>query len=147
LSRECAVKALSRKLKEELIRAGERRRDPRRGFFALTFPRAAYDSPPARAASPRDPFREAIHGPENPVRGPDPRLDAHRRRLERPVFQEPLQPQRLSQTASDRIFSIPLDPAELLVVYPAALESRVGKLRSLLDAKIGRDITFRARTG
>ncbi len=59
----------------------------------------------------------------------------------------PFNPNGFPKPVSDRIFSIPLDPAELLVVYPASLESRVGGLRSLLDAKIGRDIPFRAADG
>ena len=67
--------------------------------------------------------------------------------LEARYSKSPFRPNGFPKPVDDRIFSIPLDPAELLVVYPAALESRVGKLRSLLDAKIGRDIPFRAADG
>lgn len=59
----------------------------------------------------------------------------------------PFNPNGFPKPVSGRIFSIPLDPAELVVVYPSALESRAGGLRSLLEAKTGRDIPFRAAGG
>ena len=44
---------------------------------------------------------------------------------------------------SNRIFSIPLDPRELLVVYPAAMETDAKRLQALLLVRCGREIPFR----
>ncbi len=44
---------------------------------------------------------------------------------------------------SNRIFSIPLDPRELMVVYPAMMETDARRLQALLAARCGREIPFR----
>lgn len=59
----------------------------------------------------------------------------------------PFNPNGFPGRVSDRIFSVPLDPAELLVVYPAALEPDAARLAALLAEKCGRPIPFRSAAG
>ncbi len=59
----------------------------------------------------------------------------------------PFNPNGFPRPVGDRIFSIPLDPAELVVVYPAALEPDAARLGALLAAKCGREIPFRPAAG
>ncbi|OGD23018.1 MAG: hypothetical protein A2W03_04570 [Candidatus Aminicenantes bacterium RBG_16_63_16] len=40
------------------------------------------------------------------------------------------------------VFSIPLDPAQLIVIYPAGLETSAKKLQAALTARCGREIPF-----
>ncbi len=48
---------------------------------------------------------------------------------------------------SERSFSIALDPAGLLVIYPDAAEAQAAAMRGLLKAKCGSDISFRKAGG
>ena len=56
----------------------------------------------------------------------------------------PFAPNGFPKPISQKVFSIPLDPASLLVIYPAGLEPSVKRLQSELAAKCGRDILFKA---
>jgi outer membrane protein assembly factor BamB len=56
----------------------------------------------------------------------------------------PFVPNAFPKPVSQRVFAIPLDPAQLLVVYPAALEPSAKKLQTELAARCGREIPFRA---
>jgi hypothetical protein len=55
----------------------------------------------------------------------------------------PFNPNGFPKPMSGTIFSIPIDAAELMVVYPAALETDVAGLKSLLAGKCGKEIPFR----
>jgi outer membrane protein assembly factor BamB len=64
--------------------------------------------------------------------------------LEARYSKSPFVPNAFPKPVSNRVFSIPLDPAGLIVVYPAALEPGVKKLQAELAARCGREIPFRA---
>ena len=53
-------------------------------------------------------------------------------------------PNAFPKPVSNRIFSIPLDPATLMVVYPMAMEANVKGMQALLASRCGRDIPFRS---
>lgn len=59
----------------------------------------------------------------------------------------PFNPNGFPKPVSGRIFSIPIDPSGLLVVYPAALEADITGLKSLLLQKCGREIPFSRADG
>ncbi len=69
------------------------------------------------------------------------------RALDARYSKSPFNPNGFPKPVSDKVFSIPLDPAELMVVYPAALEPIVPKLKSLLSEKCGQEIPFRLADG
>jgi outer membrane protein assembly factor BamB len=56
----------------------------------------------------------------------------------------PFVPNAFPKPVSNRVFSIPLDPAGLMVVYPASLEPSVKKLQAELAGRCGREIPFRS---
>jgi len=59
----------------------------------------------------------------------------------------PFNPNGFPKPVSEAVFSIPFDEAGLMVVYPAALEPDVARLKSLLAGKCGREIPFRRADG
>ncbi len=54
----------------------------------------------------------------------------------------PFAPNGFPKPVINTVFSIPLDPAQLVVVYPAALEPAAKKLQAALAARCGREIPF-----
>jgi hypothetical protein len=56
----------------------------------------------------------------------------------------PFNPNGFPKPVISTVFSIPLDPAQLMVVYPVALEPNVNRLQAELAARCGREIPFRA---
>ncbi len=54
----------------------------------------------------------------------------------------PFNPNGFPKPVINAVFSIPLDPAQLTVVYPAALEPSAKKLQAALAARCGREIAF-----
>ena len=54
----------------------------------------------------------------------------------------PFAPNAFPKPVINTVFSIPLDPAQLVVVYPAALEPAAKKLQAALAARCGREIPF-----
>lgn len=54
----------------------------------------------------------------------------------------PFVPNAFPKPVINSVYSLPLDPAQLIVVYPAALETNIRRLGAALAAKCGREIAF-----